>query len=338
MAETSGPWDGSGFAQDEWRDLFSSVWYDGLLRDANVQTDGLTATLSPSNRDVTISPGKALIRGNLYRSDANIVINVPAPSGSNQRIDYIALRYDPSEIVLDDRITMVLIQGSEAANPSPPALTQDHNGIWEWPRLRIGPYGTGAISGAPSQFMGGDVTPVTFRSGTDPNIRLPGLPSIQDSLVIDALGQIWRYDVGTGQYNRLGLPQTGTIPAASGWEQYPGNVPTYRVTNDGLVTVRGLFRRTGSSRALSEGVGGEILFTGNLPSAIRPPSDTGLFFHQLAYHRRDHEGGPARYSGARVQIEGNPPRMEVMSAEMGATQWMRQNESWISIAGMTWWV
>lgn len=272
MAETSGPWDGSGFTEDEWRLLFGLSSMDGLLREDGEGTpDPLNPSFSTSSREVTFSPGRARVRGHLYQSDSDIVIDVLAPSGSNQRIDYVVLRYDPSEENINDRIRLVLVQGNESSDPSAPSLTQDHDGVWEWPRIRIGPYGDGAISGAPWKYMGTAIQPITFRSD-DPNARLPGMPTVHDSMVIDDDGHIWRYDANDGQYERLDAPQTGSISPASGWTA--GQSPRWWV-KDGLVHLVGTIHRSGDAFQLPTGVPG-TKFTGTLPSAIRPGREMTL--------------------------------------------------------------
>lgn len=341
MAETSGPWDGSDFSEDEWRELFSYSRMDGIIRPDGEYPDGLIPSFSSSNREITFTPGWARIRGNLYHSDADIVIDVPVPSGSNQRIDYVVLRYDPSEVVLNDRIKMVLVEGQEASNPTPPTLTQEHDGVWEHPRIRIGPFGSGAITGAPRQIMGTALQPTTYVGSANPNDRIPGLPTIHDSLGVSDKGKIWRYRANLSQYELLGEPQYGSIAVPSGWQAYPQHGPRYRVDNRGLVTLRGLIRRTGSTIQFGETATTSILITGNMAAAIRPADSSGLFFSCLAYVRVGSSTGAARYAPVRVSFDGNPhsnSRLETISATFNNDTFLRQNESWISLAGISWWL
>jgi hypothetical protein len=337
MAETSGPWDGSGFAQDEWRDLFGTgSSLDGILgRDG--ESHGLNPSFSTSNREITFSPGRARVRGNLYESDASIIIDVPVPSGSNQRVDYVVLRYDPTEVVLADRIKLVLVQGSEAASPSPPALTQNHTGVWEWPRIRIGPYGAGAISGAPWRYMGLAALPgLGFVLSGDPNDRVPGLSTVHDALVADSDGMLWRY--AAGQYQQLGAPLVGSIAAASGWAQYNTShwIPQYRKSADGLVTVRGIFRRTGSTIEVTQSASG-IVISGSLPASIRPSH--GVSAATLAWIRVGSSTGTPRHGTVRMSVDSSG-RFIATAATGSERIWASSSvsTSWISIDGASWWV
>jgi hypothetical protein len=155
--------------------------------------DSLEITRSVSDRNVTIGAGKAVVQGMLYENTADVIINVPAPSGSNQRIDFIILRYDPSE-PLADRIVLALVQGAEAVSPIAPALTQSATGTWEHPLAVIGPYGTGVISAAPFALL----SPVASRrffvpigSYASPN-AMPGLVANFRDEAFDEQGRVWQ--------------------------------------------------------------------------------------------------------------------------------------------------
>lgn len=141
MPFSSGPWNGSTFEEDDWRQLFSyesDRWIGGSI------------TRSASNREITISSFVAFLQGVLAVQTSSDVVDVPVPTGSNKRIDYLVLRYDPTQVDLDDRVQVALVQGSQAISPLPPSLEQDPDGIWEHPLMRIGPYGSGAIASAPA--------------------------------------------------------------------------------------------------------------------------------------------------------------------------------------------
>jgi hypothetical protein len=191
MVQSSGPWDGSSFAEDEWRKLFKAL-IDGR------QVEGIAASLditrSVSNRDVTIGAGRAIVQGMLYENTANVVFSIPTPSGSNQRIDYIVLRYDTSE-PLATRIELALVQGAEALSGAiPPALTQNHSGIWEHPLCVIGPYGSGVISAAPFALVSPVITRRAFipiGSYASPN-DIPGIAGNLRDELYDEYGRTWQ--------------------------------------------------------------------------------------------------------------------------------------------------
>jgi hypothetical protein len=212
MAQTSGPWDGSTFAEDEWRQLFT------VLPDTHIPSgdDKIIFTRSASNREITVSAGFLLVQGMLYQNTANIVIDVPSPGGGNTRIDYIVATYDPSEVTLADRIQIELVQGTPSAGtPTAPALTQNAAGTWQMPLAVIGPYGTGVISLAPFVELGRIFTRRSFLdigSADDPaDIEGAFAAELHDEIV-DQLGRTWRY-TGSGNWDLAGL---GTFGA--GWE------------------------------------------------------------------------------------------------------------------------
>ena len=212
MAETSGPWDGSTFAEDEWRELFT------VLPDTHIPSgdDKIDFTLSASNREITVSAGYLLVQGMMYQNTANIVIDVPSPGGGNTRIDYIVATYDPSEVTLADRIVIELVQGTPSGGtPTAPALTQNAAGTWQMPLAVIGPYGTGVISLAPFVELGRIFTRRSFLdigSADDPSDIEGAFAAELHDEIVDQLGRTWRY-TGGGTWAQSGLGVVG-----AGWE------------------------------------------------------------------------------------------------------------------------
>jgi hypothetical protein len=339
MAEWSGPWDASDFTESEWRQLFASVFDSGFPVRRIGEADGLVATGSVSNRDITVTPGAAIVQGHLYVSDASIVLNSPAPSGSNQRIDYVALRFDPSEPILTDRIQMVLIQGSEGTNPSPPAVTQDPDGVWEAPRYMFGPHGSGAIGLAPVQVMTAAYTPMQVISevgGLDEvNARLPGLSQISGALVFNQQdGRIYRYNATTGLYVWTQQPTTGTFGSYSGWGSY--GVPytsRWSLSKDGLVTLQGIRRRTSGTTEIPRGSGDAVAIA-LLPTNIRMSgSDYSSTFICLASLRYVSSGGTSYHVPVRIS-HGSDGVLRA-SAALGSQQLYAHTNSWISLDGIS---
>lgn len=143
MTWTSGPWDGSSFAEDEWSQLFSQALGSKLLDIGSVSP-------SSSNRTVTWSDTpRAVINGMYGEMTATEVFDFPVPAGSNKRIDYLILKYDPSQVAIADKIKAQMKLGVASLNPSAPALTQVEGGIWEMPIYRLGPWGAGTAAAAP---------------------------------------------------------------------------------------------------------------------------------------------------------------------------------------------
>lgn len=82
----------------------------------------VTGTSSP----VSVAQCFAFVRGFVYWADAAVSITIPTPA-ANPRIDRIVLRADHAA----QTVRAVRLAGSEAATPSPPALTQVANTTWE---------------------------------------------------------------------------------------------------------------------------------------------------------------------------------------------------------------
>lgn len=68
---------------------------------------------------VVVAPGRAVVYGYAYVNDADLDVSIP--DATNNRIDYIVLRADVSA----QTVRVTRIEGTEAANPSPPALTSE---------------------------------------------------------------------------------------------------------------------------------------------------------------------------------------------------------------------
>jgi hypothetical protein len=214
MAEVSGPWAEpfNTFSENEWRDLFRAL-PDGHLPLGTAR--GLSFTRSGSNREITIGSGFAIVQGTLYENTANKIIDVPVP-GSNTRIDFIALRRDPTQSLLADRIKLVLIQGNAASSPVAPALTQNPDGIWEVPLAIIGPYGTGVISAAPFAEIGPVFSRRSFvnlgTAYTSP-AQVPGLSGRLRDELFDINGQVWQFtDAGVWVLKSAPQPVEGEAP------------------------------------------------------------------------------------------------------------------------------
>lgn len=137
MSFTAGPWDGSPWAEAEWRTFHRAVG-NRLLEIGSISR-------STSDRTITWSGAVAFIEGTLAVQSGSDVIDIPVPASGNKRIDWLCLEYDPA----GNTVALVNV-GAEGVNPSPPDLVQDEEGIWQEPVFRVGPYGAGPIASAPA--------------------------------------------------------------------------------------------------------------------------------------------------------------------------------------------
>lgn len=97
--------------------------------DATTGNLGLTVTQqSPAAKGVLVSSGAANVNGTIYTNDANVSLSVDPNASGLTRIDTIILRKD----VTAQTVRLVVLQGTPAASPVPPTLTQSAS-IWEIP-------------------------------------------------------------------------------------------------------------------------------------------------------------------------------------------------------------
>jgi hypothetical protein len=172
---------------------------------------------STSTREVTWSGATALVNGMLAEQSGADTFDFPVPAGSNRRIDYIVVKYDPSQVLIPDKLKAVMKLGTPALNPSAPALTQEYDGgIFEMPVYRIGPWGTGTAAAAPRLDMRNYRTVVRGAQDRDALFA-------QGSLVGDigfTPDNIYRHD-GDTWVPYLGNPDSALIYSTpdQGWPQ-----------------------------------------------------------------------------------------------------------------------
>jgi hypothetical protein len=126
VAETYWPFDsgsGASSGEDRWYAM-APLW----ALDGPTTAAGLLVTIL-SGRNLQVAIGDAWVHGGFYRNDAAKSLAIAANASGNPRIDRIVLRRDLSA----NTVTAVVVQGTAAASPVAPALTQVPTGIWEVP-------------------------------------------------------------------------------------------------------------------------------------------------------------------------------------------------------------
>lgn len=129
MAETSYPFDagpGAAVTEDQWRRMARAWRPSGVI--GNKSTAGLVVTPG-TGAALSLTVGEAWVDGFYYRNDADLMVNVPANTDPNPRINLAVLRLDP----VANTVTTQIVQGTPAASPVAPALTQSDTGVWEEP-------------------------------------------------------------------------------------------------------------------------------------------------------------------------------------------------------------
>lgn len=144
MSENSRPWNGTitgdagPYSDADWQELYRYIIGLGGNR-SNVGVflgsgaqpfDGLfVQAQSPAAAGVDVLSGSALIRGIAYMNDSPAPLTIAANGSGNPRIDTAVLQADYAL----QTVRLAIKQGTPAASPAPPALSQTAGVIWEIP-------------------------------------------------------------------------------------------------------------------------------------------------------------------------------------------------------------
>lgn len=148
MTQKSIPWNGvitgdaGPYTDAEWQELWRNIigWGGSranvgpILSSGDQPFNGLRVQgQSPATSSVDVLRGAALVQGIAFISDSTESFAVAANASGNPRIDTIVVRADYA--LQTARLT--LIQGTPAASPSPPSLTQIASVMWDIPLADI---------------------------------------------------------------------------------------------------------------------------------------------------------------------------------------------------------
>ena len=254
MAEVSYPTTGGGAVTDaRYEQLIGTVMPSGLIG-----TPALSDLVyaDSSGRQVKVQPSRAaMVRGFRWESDgAGIVRSVAANTSGNPRIDLAVLRLNRNDFT----VTFQILQGTAAASPVAPALTQNTGatGVWELPLAQI------TVANNASTLAAGNVKPVAWYIGNTPLVGTslafppvtPGssFTTTDTGKKYDTVGSTWHL---TGEN---GARVSGG--AATGWT---ANV--YYQRRNGLTYMQALATRAGADIPTATD---SVIF--NVPAEFRP--------------------------------------------------------------------
>ncbi|MCA9264978.1 MAG: hypothetical protein KDA60_14060 [Planctomycetales bacterium] len=117
----------------------STYFMSDLMRAFAMMTDGvflnyeteLEVTADGGGMDVNVAGGMAFIQGHPAYWPADEDLAVTANATGNPRIDSVVLRFSMPGTTDQGKIVRVVKAGTAAADPDPPALTQDPEDVWE---------------------------------------------------------------------------------------------------------------------------------------------------------------------------------------------------------------
>lgn len=118
---------------------------------------------------------------------------------------------------------------------------------------------------------------------------------------------------------------TGFLPIIGGWEPYANGqfAPGWHLSREGVVTLRGMVRRTASSFFADKDV--PYQFIGTLPASIQPSQSAP----QPSY---------AGFAGGRLPILLQIGVNISMQTYAGGEATMEQNTGFVSLNGVTWYL
>lgn len=142
----------------------------------------------------TLGSAEAWVRHSFFVLDqADWTLAVPPNAHATQsRVDRIVLRFDPSQLLVANRVKIVRVEGTPAASPVAVALQQTDGGVWELPlwRFTVPPASASPIGGLiddrkfyDPDVGGGDVlflrksSKAAFASGPDTELTFANVPT-----------------------------------------------------------------------------------------------------------------------------------------------------------------
>jgi hypothetical protein len=117
-------------------------WNMAVERPGGIFADSILGILSasaPGGMVVRVSPGNAMIRGFLYKNDANKDLTIGSNISGSLRIDTVVLRLVPTSNIF----TAQVVVGTPGAGA--PTLTQVPGGTWDFPLADVS-VANGAVS------------------------------------------------------------------------------------------------------------------------------------------------------------------------------------------------
>jgi hypothetical protein len=134
MPDVYGPFDAVTWSQAQWyRDAYARELSGVFGTNFTASTAGDLA-LTVSGLTVTMALGRAHVRGAGYeRTGTAWSSTLPTNTNANPRIDRLVLRRD----LAAKTVLPAILQGTPAATPAVPALTQAEDGVWELPLHRV---------------------------------------------------------------------------------------------------------------------------------------------------------------------------------------------------------
>lgn len=180
MAQTSRPWNGivtgdaGPYSDQNWQQLYQSIiGYGagrsnlGVLLSSGVppfEALKVQAQVAPTS-SIDVLSGSALVQGIAYINTATVAFVIAANSSGNPRIDTVVLRADYAL----QTVRLAVKQGTPAASPAVPTLTQSVSTLWEIPLADI------AVANGFATITDANITPRVEWANASPGVYLDGI-------------------------------------------------------------------------------------------------------------------------------------------------------------------
>lgn len=261
MTQTSYPFEGIDTTETQF-----SKWAKHFNNGVNDEPSGTALEVSVgTGLAVDVEAGEAMVRGHYYISDATESLALATADATNDRLDLVVLKLDPTA----NSITLAVKTGTPAGSPVAPTPVQTEAGIFEQPLAEVL---VPATSGVPTtitdrrEFMGTRLGSWTTDGRPTPAGRvLFGFNT--------TTGQIEFYNVNTSSWAGVSPESIGDIGDVTITSAAEGDSLVY----DGTDWVN-------SSNVVS---GRNLLYNGAMQVAQRGTSVTGIGNGDNGYHTAD---------------------------------------------------
>jgi hypothetical protein len=153
--------------------------------------DGNSSMVPSFNgRNIEITPGTVIIKGQIWWCDAVVDTAIPAAS-TQDRVDVLVLRLNRTANSSAGVVAPVIIQGSPGANPVAPPIVQTSTGIWDIPVCQWITRAAGTLTNLSDKRQFSGHTVVAMNSGARPSPPHPRLGLEYDT------GYLLRWDGST---------------------------------------------------------------------------------------------------------------------------------------------
>jgi hypothetical protein len=156
MPDVYGPFTGQTWQQSAWYRDAASRELSGVFGAVFTAPDAGDLALTTSGLTVTLALGRAHVRGAGYeRTGTAWSATLATNTATNPRVDRLVLRRD----LAAQTVLPTVLQGTPAASPAAPAVTQVEDGVWDLPLFSVTvPGGSGTtLSGIVDERVPGDL-------------------------------------------------------------------------------------------------------------------------------------------------------------------------------------